>query len=144
MANGSGPYLSAAFLCERVLQEADSVLSAIRIVDRLTQSAVGPDAPEEMPPLSMQLFALVAFKSGSARGSMQVDLRPEDPSGRQLGTFGQTVHFEGEDRGVNMIVGFNFVAEIQGLYWFDVLLQGERVTRIPLRVLYVPTRLPGQ
>lgn len=31
-----GPYLNAAFLYERVLEQKDGVLSAIRIVDRLT------------------------------------------------------------------------------------------------------------
>ncbi len=33
-----GPYLQAAFFCERLLEEADGVLSAIRIVDTVTIS----------------------------------------------------------------------------------------------------------
>jgi hypothetical protein len=47
MSNGErgGPYIGAAFLCEKILQEKDGVLSAIRIVDRITHSAVGPEAP---------------------------------------------------------------------------------------------------
>jgi hypothetical protein len=32
--DAGGPYLNAALLCEKVLQERDGVLSIIRIIDR--------------------------------------------------------------------------------------------------------------
>jgi hypothetical protein len=141
MGNESGPYLVAALLCEKILVEKDEVLSVIRMIDRITQTATGSETPETMPPLALQLTALISFKSGDARGPMKVALRPEDPSGAQLGMFSQTAHFEGEDRGVNLIINLNFVAELTGLYWWDVLLDGERITRMPLRVQYAPTQL---
>lgn len=142
MSNGSGPYLGAAFFCQQVLNE-DGVLSAIRIVDRVIQHASGPEPPEAMPPLAIPIIALIILKSGEARGSMRVQLRPEDPSGLQLPAAEQMVHFEGEERGYNVVMNVNFVAEMPGLYWFDVLLDGNRITRIPLRVMYMPTRTPG-
>jgi hypothetical protein len=142
MSKESGPYLVAALICEKVLIEKDDVVSVIRMVDRITQSATGPDTPETMPPLALQMTALIAFKSGDARGPMTVAIQPEDPRGVQLGLFRQTSHFEGEDRGVNLIINLNFVAEIPGLYWWDVLLDGERITRMPLRVQYAPTQMP--
>ena len=37
-----GPYLSAALLCEKVLEEKDGVKSAIRIIDRVTRTVTGP------------------------------------------------------------------------------------------------------
>jgi hypothetical protein len=46
------------------------------------------------------------------------------------------VLLEGEDRGVNVVFQTMFEPDGQGLYWFDVLFNGERVTRIPLRVVY--------
>lgn len=51
--------------------------------------------------------------------------------------FNIPVLFEGEERGVNIFLNLNFQPkEEEGLYWFDVLLEGTVVTRIPLRVLY--------
>lgn len=137
----NGPYLAMAVLCEKVLTEQDGVLSVIRIVDRLTISAAGPEPPDEMPATQLNLVALVAFRSGSARGRYKVKLRPEDPSGIQLPVLEMPIHFEGEERGANIVVGFNFVAEHEGLYWIDVLFQEDVVTRIPLRVMYQPQRL---
>ena len=36
-----GPYLHAAHFCEKLLTEKDGVLSAIRIIDRITVTASG-------------------------------------------------------------------------------------------------------
>ena len=38
----TGPYLEAAFFCEKVLQEIDGTKSAIRIVDRINRQIPGP------------------------------------------------------------------------------------------------------
>lgn len=130
-----------AVLCEKVLSEQDGVLSIIRVIDRMTIATTGPDVPEEMPPTQLALNAVVSFKSGTARGRYTIKLRPEDPSGMQLPALEMPVHFEGADRGANMIVTFNFRAEHEGLYWIDVLFQDEVITRMPLRVIYQPQRL---
>jgi len=37
-----------------------------------------------------------------------------------------------------MILNTLFEADQEGLYWFDVIFQNERITRIPLRVIYQP------
>src|SRR5687767_5597282 len=104
--NPSGPHLAMAVLCQNVLIEKDNVVSVIRVVDRVTQSAVGPDAPETMPPLGIQLMAMIMLKAGSARGSFTVRLRPEDPRGVQLPPHELPVHLEGEDRGANLRINF--------------------------------------
>jgi hypothetical protein len=44
--------------------------------------------------------------------------------------------FEGEDRGVNLILNLNIVVDQEGVYWFNVLLEDQFVTRIPLRIFY--------
>lgn len=47
------------------------------------------------------------------------------------------VLFEGDDdRGNALIAQMNFVANQEGLYWFDVHLNEELATRMPLRVAY--------
>lgn len=131
-----GPFLAAAVLCEKVLEEKDGVLSAIRMVDRIVQTAVGPAGPEEMPPVPVNLTALIAFKSGGARGRHSLRLRPEAPSGLRLPEVSLPVLFEGEDRGHNVLLNLALQADQEGLYWFDVLLDEQMVTRIPLRVVY--------
>ena len=50
-----GPYLSAAFFCEKVLVEQDGVKSAIRIVDRVTRTVVHPNPPPEMEPFDYDM-----------------------------------------------------------------------------------------
>ena len=39
MKQADGPFVAAAFICERVLREVDGVLSAMRIIDRVTIKA---------------------------------------------------------------------------------------------------------
>jgi hypothetical protein len=140
-----GPYLSAALLCEKVLREGDGVLSIIRIVDRLIQSAVvGPDEPEEMPPFPVNLTVVLVLKSGSARGRHSVRVTVEAPSGELMPQEASLpVLLEGEERGVNLLLNLGFMAEHEGLYWFNVYFgtQDVLLTRIPLRVIYQPQRL---
>ena len=134
-----GPYLSAAFFCERVLTERDGVASAIRIVDRVNRTVIMPDPPDVMEPFDYQLFLFVSFKAGKARGPMPLEIRMEKPSGTSPRPSRQTVNFEGDDeRGVNVIAEMTMRLDVAGLYWFDVQLDGQRVTRIPLRVVYLP------
>lgn len=131
-----GPYLIAALLCEAVLQEKDERISIIRMIDRVTLTAPAASSPEVLPPLPLNLNALISFKSGSARGRHTVKWRIETPSGIKLPEQLLPVLFEGEDRGVNLILHINMVVDQEGVYWFDVLLEDQLLTRIPLRILY--------
>jgi hypothetical protein len=133
-----------AVLCEKVLQEADGVISLIRIVDRLIQSTVGPGVPEEMPPFPVNLTAVIVLKSGSARGRHSIRLTIEAPSGEQMPQEAiMPLLLEGEERGINVVLNLGFMAEHEGLYWFNVHFgtQDVLLTRIPLRVIYQPQRL---
>lgn len=141
MADGTGPYLSAALICERVLQEQDGVLSAIRIIDRVYFLA-----DEDGTPVSPQqpFTLLLSFKAGEARGRYAVRLVMEKPSGEQGPEITASVHFEGEDRGVNVVIPTVLQVDQEGLYWFDVFFEKERVTRIPMRAIYQPQpKAPG-
>jgi hypothetical protein len=138
MLQAGGPYLTVAVLCERVLQEQDGVLSAIRIIDRLIRVSAGPSAPGDMEPFSHVLAALVCLKSGQARGRFTLTIRAETPSGQQLDALSLPVQLGGEDQGANLIINIPFTVEHEGLYWFDVMLEDELITRMPLRVIYQP------
>jgi hypothetical protein len=132
----NGPYLKAALLCENVIEDKQGVLSLIRVIDRFTQTGVGPAAPAEMPPLTVSVVAVLMFVSGEARGAHEIQLEIEKPSGLRQSLGSSSVHFEGEDRGANIVARLQLVLDSQGLYWIDVRLGDEVVTRMPLRVVY--------
>ena len=135
--NTGGPYLVTAVFCERVLQERDGVLSLIRVVDRW--NIAGPS--ETMPTTSIQTVLCLSFKSGIFRGPADVTVTPISPDGNRLRTFvRQQVNFEGDDdRGVNLNVNMSFPVAEPGLYWFEIAVRDEVLTRTPLRVLYQRT-----
>ena len=98
-----GPFLSAAFLCEKVLEEKDGVKSTIRIVDRVTQTAVGPAPPKEMQPFDYEITLFLRFKSGWVRGSRNLKIETVKPSGESSIPIQRAIFFEGEeDRGVDI------------------------------------------
>jgi len=133
----TGPYLAAAFLCERVLGEQDGVFSFIRVVDRRTHTVVGPDAPEAMPAITIDWYLVLLWKAGSARGRQEATLQIEAPSGLRVGdTQRLPVLFEGEDRGVQIVAQLGLQLQEEGLYWIDVRLDHRPVTRIPFRLVY--------
>lgn len=137
-----GPFVQVAALCESVIEDTTGVLSLIRIVDRLTHTQVGHDVPDQMPPLPVNLSLVVTLKSGDARGRHSLVIRPEAPSGERLPEMSAPVLLEGEDRGVNFVGQLGLQLDQEGLYWFDILLNGDQMlTRVPLRLVYQPQRL---
>jgi len=133
-----GPYLQMAFFCEKVLREADGVMSFIRQVDRLTTMASGSDAPAQMPPTTYTPFMAIVIKSGGARGSHEIKLFRERPSGFRdtEPLFSLSVLFEGEERGQGIYGPVAMTFEEEGLYWFDVYVDDTLMTRMPFRVIY--------
>jgi hypothetical protein len=143
MVYETGPYLVTAAFCERAIQERDGVLSLIRIVDKITNTIAGPRpaVPDRMPPVSVNLTLVVIMKPGEARGRFTVKVRPEAPSGQRLPDVELPVSFAGApDAGANLLFGVNMIAGEEGVYWFDVLLDDELLTRTPLRIEYSPRR----
>ncbi len=134
-----GPYLSAAFFCEKVLIEQDGVKSAIRIVDRVTRTVVDPNPPSEMEPFEYEITLFLRFKSGRARGTHSLEIQPVKPSGETMPSMKMSILFEGEeDRGVDSVGMIKIKFDLTGIYWFDVRLNDVMVTRIPFRVVYMP------
>lgn len=134
-----GPYLQAAVFCDQAIIGNDGVLTLVRVVDRVTQRAQGPGAPEAMQPLDYNLTAVIMLKAGKVRGSHQLTLwRSTDPLLERIQVRSQDVYLEGEaDRGANVIVRFTTRFEDPGLYWFDVDFDGSLLTRMPFRVIYL-------
>jgi hypothetical protein len=132
----TGPYLKAAVLCENVIEGKDGVLSLIRVIDRVTLTAAGPQAPEEMPPVQRELKLVLMFISGRARGTHSAELKVEKPDGDIRGGWSGSVFLEGEDRGANLVIQINFTFELQGLYWFHLFVDDSLMTKLPFRLIY--------
>ena len=144
---GQGPFVQVAVFCDQVIEAKDGTLSLIRVIDQVTSTVTGTDVPELMPPMPVQCKLVISLKPGKARGRYALKIRPEEPSGAQLPALEVPVHLEGGNRGINFATDFHFVANHEGLYWFDVLLvrgqddDGALLTRLPLEVKYQPIRL---
>jgi len=126
-------YLQIAVFCEKVLREADGVFSLIRIIDRFNTVGATP----EMSPQVLRFFLVVSFKSGFMRGKQTISLRPKSPTGQDLPAMEFPVLFEGDDdRGTAIAFELNWAVNEEGLFWWDLYLNQELVTRMPLRVAY--------
>ncbi|GIW07085.1 MAG: hypothetical protein KatS3mg060_1890 [Dehalococcoidia bacterium] len=137
MSPPSGPWLNAALLCEQILQERDGTLSAIRIVDRLTIHAEGQAVPVEMPRHRASLKMLLVLRSGSAKGKATYEIVVEDPRGFKHPTqLRDDLFLPGEEAGAQVIIDLNLDVDYEGVYWFDVSVDGRLFTRVPLRVMY--------
>ncbi len=134
------PHLAAAFVCERVLQEKDEVLSAIRIVDTLWVSRPPEDLPVETTP-AIQVTILLSFKKtgpGPAeRHELTLQLIPPSGPAAQKQT-APLLFPESDIGGANLIANMMVPIKQLGLFWLDVSLDGEPVTRVPFRVLEKP------
>jgi hypothetical protein len=134
-----GPYLEAALLCEKILQEAGDVKSLIRIIDRVTRQVPVTDPLSEMQTFDWSMVLFVRFKSGQARGPMTLEIKIINPLGESPAPMKQTILFEGEeDRGVDLCIDLKMKLQKSGLYWFVISLDGKEVTRIPFKVVYMP------
>jgi len=133
-----GLYLNFAVICEKVLREADDVLSFIRIVDQVNVTIVTPpgvEVPPELPQTSsVPLTFAVGLKSAGYAGPVVVKLRVEAPAGLRLPEFQTTQQIAQADRGVNLIFPMQLPVQDEGIYWFVVEVSGDVLTRVPLRI----------
>jgi len=139
MPVSGGPYLMAAFFCERVLQERDGVVSFIRAVDRW--NVVGPTPT--MNPTIIPTTLVVLFRSGVMRGSAVVTVTPISPSNQRMQAINASVNFEGDDeRGCGITLPVGFPVNEPGVFWFEVGLSAQGgasavLTNIPMRIVYL-------
>ena len=131
-----GPYIQAACFCNMALEDKTGTLSLIRIIDNVVHTEVGPSPPEEMPPVPFTGKLVLMLKSGRAIGRHTLKVEPELPSGETEGNIILTIHFEGEEKGQNVVTDLRYIFKHEGLYWFNIYLDDEKMTAIPFRVRY--------
>lgn len=137
MAFETGPYIQVAAFCDQVIEDKTGALSLIRVIDTLTHTESGPEALGEMPPVQWRMKLVLMLKAGRARGRNEIKIVPELPSGETQQPIQFSVHFEGEDKGTNIIADVNYRFTMEGLHWFNVYLEEALLTKIPFRVRYL-------
>ncbi len=135
-----GPYVQVAAICQTsLIDKQTDALSVIRIQDRIAVMGL----TDEMQPQPLANYQLVlCLKSGEMRGKGTLRLTPLSPSGKVLPHAETTVLFEGDERGNALIAPLAVVAEEEGLYWLEITLDGQLLTRVPFRVMYQKVQLP--
>jgi hypothetical protein len=115
-----------------VLQEKDGVQSLVRVFDKLMltpmQGEVPPDAKT-----AVQCTLVVQLRSGDFVGTKTLRIRPLNRP-EQEREF--QVVFGGNESGPLVVVELVLavpVAEPE-LWWFDISLDGQTISRVPLRI----------
>lgn len=141
----SGPHISAAFLCEKVLTERDGVASFIRVVERFTIPTM-PKLPPgvafppgiQFPAPTIQFNLVAILKSGDlGTGKFNMKIQLIKPDGNAMPSNPIPIFFNGSDEnGVAVISPVTIPNPEEGLHWFDVYFEDRLLTRIPMRVFY--------
>src|SRR5215831_7001617 len=71
------PYVAAALICEKVLQETNGSISIIRLADRVDITKP-PDFPAGVKPM-IQLNGFVSLKSGDTKGDFTLTIEGTNP-----------------------------------------------------------------
>ena len=121
-------------MCEKILQEKDGVLSAIRLVDSFFVERPTQALPENIT-AGIQLSALVSLKSGDITGEQEIQIKLRKPSGEMKDIGAWRVVFNGGEHGANFITNMKLSGTEYGLFWLDVVWQGEVLTSIPIKVV---------
>ena len=129
----AGPFVQIACICNTALQEVTGHLSVIRITDRV--GVVGT-TPQMQPQPLQNLVLVLLLKSGGLRETHNLKIVPVTPRGNPLPASELAVLFEGDERGPGVVTPLSLVATEEGLYWFEVYLEEQLLTKIPLRVIY--------
>jgi hypothetical protein len=135
MADRHEPLVLATLLCEKVLEEKDGVLTAVRMFDRLLVAPPEPGSVATVP-----IVLLIVLRNGTeVTREAAVGMRLVTPSGSRGPREAYPVELAGEpDAGVNLRVTLPLDASEEGLYWFEIDLDGIPVSRVPLRLTFAP------
>jgi hypothetical protein len=90
-----------------------------------------------MPPLGIQVNAVLGFKSGRVQGPREVSLTVKGPQNTVLERKQPVpVHFPGGHLGFNLAFTLGFESREAGVHWIDVLVDENLVTSMPLEIVH--------
>jgi len=139
----SGPFVSAAFLCEKILVERDNTPSYIRAIDRFTITTFEqlPPGVQTPPPATIQVTIAISLKAGDVgAGSHKLRIVQRKPDGSTGMDVTVPVFLSGsDDNGAILGLPIAIPNPEEGLHWFDVYFEETMLlTRIAMRILFQP------
>ena len=134
--NQDGPFLVVAAFCAKVAVEGRE-LSIVNLLSDTTLDYSGDAPPDPFPPVPVT--ASVVFQAGANLSSRTVTINPPRTVDCHPPVGSLDFAAEGEFGILTFPLWLVFLEE--GIHWFDVLLDGEAVTRISFRLRL--RRLPG-
>jgi len=126
------PFIHAACICENVLIDKDNVASLIRVVDTFTLEV--PDSHPPGVPIGFPVTLFISVKSGGMTGEGKLAVQPKRPDGTLGGRQEFPAVLSGAGTGAQYKLGFTVLNPQEGLYWFDVLWDGDLLTSVPAHV----------
>lgn len=128
-----GPWVSFAVLCEKTIEDKIGRLTLINIVDQVNFT---PTLDSSNQPLSVtiNLMAAIGFKGGILKGPAELKLQIIKPSGELGPSLTVSILVQGDERSTNVVTELHLGLSEEGLYWIEVSVQGQFMTRIPLRL----------
>ena len=141
-SHGKPRVFVSAFICERVLREEGGLLTAVRLVDafQTTPIDIHLDTPE--PRIEKRYLAftvgLIAVFVCEQRAEFTVSLRIIKPNGELSEGGLNLVPFviESGVNGYTLNVALNLAGDVEGTYWFEIYVDQELATKLPLAVLH--------
>jgi|SRR5579871_623163 len=138
-----GPYVGAAFLCEKVLMEAGNVPTFVRMVDRFTVPMFSQPIPPgfQLPPKIVQAQLVLLLRAGDiGAGRHTITIKLEKPDGSYGPDQSAPIFFQGTgENGAMLQVPIFIPTPEEGLYWFEIYFeQVTLLSRVPMRVLFQP------
>jgi len=124
-------------ICEKILREADGVLSIIRIAD-IFYHPPRPDIPIEQQSIVISVLAIGKFNlEDTSEHSLQLRLARPDGTTDDVGESIRLALSEIETkipdapRGFNVIAQFGVIPKHMGTHYMTLVIDGEEVARTP-------------
>ena len=133
-----GPFLAAAFFCDKVLDEKDDVLSAIRIVNKITLTASSPEITLETNPAKINLMGLVSIRAGDVKGNHKIRVISDSEILSEPSQIEVDISFDGKTVATNnVIITLGIEVKREGIIWFAVFFDDKLLTKMPLQIQLV-------
>jgi hypothetical protein len=131
-----GPYVQAAVLCDHVVPEKGGRVTIVGLMDRVVVRSAEASSGTQIGPTTVSCHAVVILKTGSRPGNYKLRLVLKSPSRKKLREFSVDVTLPNEeDHGINVVMPIRFSASEEGVYWFEVRLDDEPLTKTSLRLV---------
>lgn len=133
--------------CERVLNEIDGVLTAVRIVE-VFQFQLSDGVAVENQAIPVTVLVIAKFDFASIGKSRVVQLRITRPSG-ETAKVGEPHEIVLQTKntdvppGFNLIAGFGIIPKQMGLHFVGCLIDGDEVARTPIILQPLSGKPPG-